>query len=77
MNKLKKYIYKNVGGLISSTVVKNLPANAEDAKDTSLISGSGISPGGMATNSSILAWRVSWTEEPGGYSPWGHTVRYD
>ena len=25
-----------------------------------------------ATHSSILAWRISWTEEPGGYSPWGH-----
>ena len=24
----------------------------------------------MATHSSILAWRVPWTEEPGGYSPW-------
>ena len=26
---------------------------------------------GMATHSSILAWRIPWTEEPGG-SPWGH-----
>ena len=27
---------------------------------------------GMATHSSILAWRISWTEEPGGSSsPWG------
>ena len=26
----------------------------------------------MATHSSILGWRVSWTEEPGGpHSPWG------
>ena len=26
---------------------------------------------GIATNSSILAWRTPWTEEPGGlYSPW-------
>ena len=25
----------------------------------------------MATHSSILAWRIPWTEEPG-YSPWGH-----
>ena len=24
---------------------------------------------GMATNSSILAWRILWTEKPGGYSP--------
>jgi len=26
----------------------------------------------MATHSSILAWRILWTEEPGGLSPWGH-----
>ena len=25
----------------------------------------------MATHSSILAWRIPWTEEPSGYSPWG------
>ena len=28
---------------------------------------------GMATHSSILAWRIPWTEKPGGlYSLWGH-----
>ena len=28
---------------------------------------------GMATHSSILAWRIPWTEEPGRLrSPWGH-----
>ena len=25
----------------------------------------------MATHSSILVWEIPWTEEPGGYSPWG------
>ena len=25
---------------------------------------------GMATHSSILAWRIPWTKEPGG--PWDH-----
>ena len=25
----------------------------------------------MATHSSILAWRILWTEEVMGYSPWG------
>ena len=25
-----------------------------------------------ATPSSTLAWKIPWTEEPGGYSPWGH-----
>ena len=27
---------------------------------------------GMATHSSIRAWRIPWTEEPGGLQPMGH-----
>ena len=27
----------------------------------------------MATHSSLLAWKIPWTEEPGGlYRPWDH-----
>ena len=26
---------------------------------------------GIATHSSILAWGIPWTEEPGGYRSWG------
>ena len=26
----------------------------------------------MATHSSILAWRIPWTEEQVGHGPWGH-----
>ena len=29
---------------------------------------------GMATYSSIFAWKIPWIEEPAGYSPWGHKV---
>ena len=33
---------------------------------------------GMATHSSILAWRIPWTEEPGGLQSMGLPgVRYD
>ena len=33
---------------------------------------------GMATHSSTLAWRISWTEEPGElYSPWGRRVGHN
>ena len=43
---------------------KNLPANAGDM---GLISGSGRSlEKEMVTHSSILAWEIPWTEEPGG-----------
>ena len=31
----------------------------------------------MTTHSSILVWRIPWTEKPGGYSPWGHRVGHD
>ena len=47
-------------------VVKNLPVSAGDIRDRGSIPGLGRSPGGgQATHSSILAWRVPWTEEPG------------
>ena len=26
----------------------------------------------MTSHCNILAWEILWTEEPGGYSPWGH-----
>ena len=33
---------------------------------------------GMATHTSILAWRIPWTEEPGGLQPVGlQRVRHD
>ena len=48
-------------------VVKNPPANAGDIRDVGSIPGLGRSPGeGMVTHSGILAWRIPWTEEPGG-----------
>ena len=31
----------------------------------------------MATHSSILAWRIPWTEEPVGYNPLSRRVGYD
>ena len=40
-----------------------------NAGDLDLIPGLGRSPNlekGMATHSSILAWKIPWTEEPGG-----------
>ena len=40
--------------------------NAGDTGDAGWIPGSERSPGEMATPSSILAWRIPRTEEPGG-----------
>ena len=48
-------------------LVKNLLANAGDIRDAGLIPGSRRSlKEGRATHSSVLAWRIPWTEEPGG-----------
>ena len=48
-------------------LVKNLPANGEDTRDTRSIPGSEDPlEKEMATHSSILASKIPWTEEPGG-----------
>ena len=50
-------------------VVKNLPANAGDTRDVGSILGQEDSlEDGIANYSSILAWRIPWTEETVGYS---------
>ena len=47
-------------------VVKNLPASAGDARDTGSIPGQEDPlEEETAAHSSILAWRIPWTEEPG------------
>ena len=55
-------------------VVRNLPADANqgDIRDEGLIPGLGRSPGtGNGDPLSILAWRIPWTEEPGGLQSTG------
>ena len=50
-------------------MVKNPPANAGDAGDIrdadQSLGREGPLEEGMATHSSVLAWRISWTKEPG------------
>ena len=53
-------------------MVKNQAANAGDIRDMGLIPGLGRSPEkGMAIHYSLLAWRIPWTEEPGGLQSMG------
>ena len=67
-------LYKKGTSLVAQRV-KNLPAmqdkeSACNAGDVGLIPGLGRSPGeGNATHSSILAWRIPWTDEPGRLQP--------
>ena len=51
-------------GFPGASVVKNLPANAGDL-GLILRLGNPLEEE-MVTHSSILAWEIPWTEEPGG-----------
>ena len=56
-------------GFPGVSVVKNLPTAAGDAGS---VPGSGRSPGGGNGNLlRILAWKIPWTEEPGGLQSTG------
>ena len=63
-------------GFPGGSVVKNLPANAEDVDLTPML---GRSPGeGNSNPLQILVWEVHGQSSLVGYSPWGHkTVRHD
>ena len=62
-------VYLQTAGFPGGSVVKNPP---DDAGDLDSTPGLGRSPGeGNATHSSILAWEIPWTEEPGGLQPMG------
>ena len=78
-----------MNGFPGSSEVKNLPADAGDAGDVGSIPGQEDPlEEKMATHSSILAWRIPWTEEFGGlqsmrlqrvgqaWSNWARTLPY-
>ena len=53
-------------------MVKNQPAGTGDAKMwVQSLGQEGPLEKGMAGHSSILDWRISWTEEPGGLQSTG------
>ena len=62
-------LYTNLRAFLGVSVVKNLPATQETQVQ---------SPGQedpldkeMATHSNILAWKIPWTEKPGGIQSMG------
>ena len=64
--------YSWIMGFSGGAVVKNLPANAEDARDTGSIPGQEDPlEKEMAIHSCILAWRIPWTVKPGGLQSMG------
>jgi len=55
-------------------VIKNLAASAGDVRDVgSMLGREDPLKDNTATHSSILVWRIPWTEEPGGLQSWGRT----
>ena len=62
--------YPNESTPLVAQIVKNLPS----VQETWVRSLGWEDPleKGMATHSSILAWRIPWTEEPGGLQSRGH-----
>ena len=72
MAKMVNFVMYVLGTSQVVPVVNNPPANAGDLRDLGSIPGLGRSPGeGMAIHSSILAWRIPWTKEPGGLQSMG------
>ena len=52
-------------GFLGGSMVKNLPAMQEKQGQEDPLEK------GMATHSSMLAWEIPWTEEPGGLQSMG------
>ena len=73
------YIYTHIKDFLGGAVVKKPPANSGDPRDAGSIPGLGRSPEvNMDTCSSILAWKIPWTQEPGGLQSVGlHRVGHN
>ena len=79
------YVFKNIVMFLNDNkceirasqvaVVKNLPANARDARDVGLILGSGRSPRELTPV--FFPGKSHGQRSLAGDSPWGHRVRYD
>ena len=66
---MNKHMHSSYWAFLLAQMVRNLPAMQKTwvwflGRDDPLGKG-------MAPHSSILAWRIPWTEEPGGHSPQG------
>ena len=70
---------------LPTPVFLGFPGGSDGKEYTCSTGDLGLIPGwedpleeGMATHSSILAWRIPWTEEPGGlWSMWSQRVGHD
>ena len=74
--RLSNFQFHFFGGFLVAQLVKNLPA-VQETWVRSLGWEDSLEKE-VATHSSILAWKISWTEEPGGLQSMGsQRVRHD
>ena len=76
---MTKHIHRGQWGFLGGSAVKNPPAmqGPQEMQVQSLGQEDPLEEG-MATHSSILAWRISWTEETGRLQSMGlQRVGYD
>ena len=65
-----KWYQQLTGASQVALMVKNPPANAGDTRDMGSIPGlEDLLEEDMATHSTLLLWRIPWTESLAGYSP--------
>ena len=69
-SRLLEEIKRKKGASLMAQMVKYLPEMQETWVQS--LDQEDLLEKGMAAHSSILAWRIPRTEEPGGYSPRGH-----
>ena len=76
LNRKKKFdvIVAFMASLVAQTV-KNLPAMQETRLQP--VGRKDLLKKKMATHSSILAWRIPWTETPGGLQPTNYSQTHD
>ena len=65
------WVYLYIGVSLVAQKVKNLPAMQEIWTRVWSLSQKDLLEKGMATQFSILAWEIPWTEEPGGLQSMG------
>ena len=65
-------------GFLSGSAVKNQP-EVQELQETQIQSLGWEDPleEGMATHSSVFAWRIHGQRTLAGYSPWGHKESHD
>ena len=72
----EKIFAKSTSASLVAQMIQNLPVEWESWVQS--LGGEDPLEEGMATHSSILAWRIPWTEEPGGLQSTGsQRVRHD